>query len=120
MKFEVYKDKKGEWRWNAQSGGGIIFASGEGFEKPQKAVQTIRKNIVREDVKLEAALVKALEKAGLDEKGGLRKTATHGPAKPVKSPKKLDPMKVPKPVKELSPKAAWPFPTGNKPSDAEA
>ena len=72
MKFEIFQDKKKEWRWNAQAGGSIIFSSGEGFEKPQKAVQTLRKNVVRDDVKLEEALVKALKKAGLDEKGGLR------------------------------------------------
>ena len=75
LKFDIYKDIKGEWRWNAQSAGNIIFASGEGFEKPQKVVQVIRKNVVREDTALEASLLKALTKAGLNEKGGAVKAA---------------------------------------------
>lgn len=112
MKFEIYEDKAGEWRWNAQSGGSIIFSSGEGFEKPQKVVQTIRKNIVRDDEKLETALVKALAAAGLNAKGGQLGGATHGPARPPRGKAKVE---LPEPKKVLSPKAAWPFPTGNKP-----
>lgn len=75
MKFHIYEDKGGEWRWNAQAGGNILFSSGEGFEKPQKAVAALRKHIVREDEKLEKNLVKALKDAGLDEKGGKAKAA---------------------------------------------
>lgn len=70
MKFQIFEDKGGEWRWNAQAGGNILFSSGEGFEKPQKAIAALRKNIVRGDEKLEKNLVKALKDAGLDEKGG--------------------------------------------------
>jgi len=74
LKFEIFKGSDDEWYWNAQSSGNIIFSGGEGFEKAQKVVQTIRKNVVREDLKLEAALVKALKLAGLNEKGGILKT----------------------------------------------
>lgn len=74
IKFNIFKGADDDWHWNASSSGNIIFTSGEGFEKPQKVVQVIRKNIVREDAKLEAALVKALKEAGLNEKGGLLKT----------------------------------------------
>lgn len=70
MKFKIYQDVAGDWRWNAQSGSKIIFSSGEGFQKPQKIVQTLRKHVVRGDEKLELALVKALKTAGLNEKGG--------------------------------------------------
>lgn len=75
IKFAIFKGTNDEWYWNAQSSGNIIFAGGEGFEKAQKVVQTIRKNVVREDEKLETALVKALKEAGLNEKGGLLKAA---------------------------------------------
>ena len=119
MKFEIFQDKKKEWRWNAQSGGNILFSSGEGFEKPQKAVASIRKNIVREDAKLEAALVKALKAVGLDEKGGLIKTVKGGTGNLPKPPKVPKVPKVPKPVKELSPAAAWPFPTSDGGSQAD-
>lgn len=73
IKFTIFCGSNNEWYWNAASSGNIIFSGGEGFKKAQKAVQTIRKNIVREDAKLEIALVKALKKAGLNEKGGLLK-----------------------------------------------
>lgn len=70
IKFSIFEGKNGDWYWNAQSSGSIIFSSGEGFQKPQKVVQVIRKNIVRDDEKLEAALVKALKAVNLNEKGG--------------------------------------------------
>ena len=76
IKFNIFRGSNDDWYWNASSSGNIIFSGGEGFEKPQKVVQTIRKNVVREDVKLEAALVKALKEAGLNEKGGQLKPAT--------------------------------------------
>jgi uncharacterized protein YegP (UPF0339 family) len=70
LKFNIFQGTNDEWYWNAQSGGNIVFSGGEGYEKPQKIAQTVRKNVVREDVALEAALVKALKSNGLDEKGG--------------------------------------------------
>lgn len=69
MKFYIFIDKAGEWRWNAQVNGKIIFSSGEGFKRPQGFLNSVRKNIIREDEKLELSLVKALNEAGLNEKG---------------------------------------------------
>jgi len=46
-KFEVYKDKKGEYRFRMKAGNGEIIATGEGY--PQKAnclkcIDSIKKN----------------------------------------------------------------------------
>lgn len=89
IKFAIFqgKGKNKQWYWNAQSSGNIIFAGGEGYEKPQKLVTTVRKNIVREDEKLEAALVKALKEAGLNEKGAAVKDITVSVKTPEKKPK---------------------------------
>ncbi len=47
-KFELYKDKKGEWRWNLRhNNGNIIADSAEGYSSKQKAKQgleSVRKN----------------------------------------------------------------------------
>ena len=110
MKFRIYEDIGGDWRWNAQSGGNIIFTSGDAFEKPQKIVQTIRKNVVRGDEALEKALVKALKVAGLNEKGGQDKTKLTPVDTKIPYPKDRSP----RPVKKLKEAPAWPFPTGNK------
>ena len=43
MKFEVYQDKRGEWRWRLRARNGRqIAASGEGYEKVQKVYSVIR------------------------------------------------------------------------------
>lgn len=109
MKFDIFKDVGGEWRWNAQSGGNILFSSGEGYEKPQKIVQVLRKNVIRGDESLEKALVKALKTIGLNEKGGQ--------IKPV--PSVLPVVVVVKPAEEPAfqkhySDPAWPFPTNRK------
>ncbi|MDZ7688871.1 MAG: HVO_2922 family protein [Halobacteriales archaeon] len=59
-KFEMFKDKKGEWRWHLRHQNGNILAdSGEGYSTKQKAKQgleSVRKNLTgapiteREDV----------------------------------------------------------------------
>jgi len=37
-KFEVYKDKRGEWRWRRQaSNGNIVGASSEGYKSKKDA-----------------------------------------------------------------------------------
>lgn len=41
MKFEVYKDKRKEWRWHLKAGNGKIVAIGEGYKKRASAVKTI-------------------------------------------------------------------------------
>ena len=46
-KFEVYKDKKGEYRFRLKAGNGEIIATGESY--PQKAnclkcIESIKKN----------------------------------------------------------------------------
>jgi len=47
-KFELYKDRKGEWRWNLRhNNGNIIADSAEGYSSKQKAKQgmeSVRKN----------------------------------------------------------------------------
>ncbi len=55
-KFEVYKDKKGEWRWRlVASNGNNIASSGEGYERKQgclDAIESVRKNAAEGDVKI--------------------------------------------------------------------
>ena len=84
LKFKFFVDGANEWRWNAQSGGNIIFTSGEGFEKIQKAVQTVRKNVVRDDPKLEEALVKALKEVNRNATGKQVNDVKIGPARPTR------------------------------------
>lgn len=35
MKYEMYKDNRGEWRWRLKAGNGEIIASGEGYHNKQ-------------------------------------------------------------------------------------
>ena len=42
MKFEVYKDKKGEWRWRLKSRNGKIVAVGEGYRYKGGAIKAVR------------------------------------------------------------------------------
>ncbi len=53
-KFEVYKDKKGEFRFRLKAKNGQIIASGEGYSKLDsclKGVESVRKNA--KDAKIE-------------------------------------------------------------------
>ncbi len=46
-KFEVYKDKKGEFRFRLKAGNGEIIAVGEGYKTKQscmKGIESIKKN----------------------------------------------------------------------------
>lgn len=46
-KFEVYKDKKGEYRFRMKAGNGEIIATGEGYTQKAgclKCIESIKKN----------------------------------------------------------------------------
>ena len=50
MKFEYYKDKKGEWRWRLKAKNGAIIAdSGEGYVRKEDCLKGLMlvKNIDR-------------------------------------------------------------------------
>ena len=58
-KFEVYKDKKGEFRFRLKAKNGQIVATGEGYSKLDsclKGVESVRKNA--KDSKIEEKLEK--------------------------------------------------------------
>ncbi len=43
MKFVLYKDKRGEWRWRLKAANGnIICVSSEGYSSKQSAQQSIQ------------------------------------------------------------------------------
>jgi uncharacterized protein YegP (UPF0339 family) len=48
MGFEIYKDKRGEWRWRLRaSNGQLVAISEEGFASKQNVIRTlesVRKN----------------------------------------------------------------------------
>lgn len=39
MKFEVYKDSAGEWRWRLKAANGKVLASGEGYKTMSGAIR---------------------------------------------------------------------------------
>lgn len=41
MKFQLYQDKKDEWRWRLRATNGRIIASGEGYHNKMDAVAAI-------------------------------------------------------------------------------
>lgn len=49
-RFQVYKDKKGEWRWRLKSRNGRIVCQGESYATKQNALRAIKaiKRIVKE------------------------------------------------------------------------
>lgn len=57
-KFELWKDKKGEWRWNLNARNGQVIAVSEGYTTKDAALNGIRS--VR--VNAPFARVKELEK----------------------------------------------------------
>jgi uncharacterized protein YegP (UPF0339 family) len=47
-KFEVYKDKKGEYRFRFRAPNGQLMFSGEGYKQKlsaKKAIESIKKNV---------------------------------------------------------------------------
>ena len=42
MRFEIYKDARGEWRWRLKSRNGQIVAHGEGYSRRIDCMHTIR------------------------------------------------------------------------------
>ncbi|MDO4581805.1 MAG: DUF1508 domain-containing protein [Bacillota bacterium] len=55
-KFEVYKDKKGEFRFRLKAGNGEIVAASEGYKtkaSAMKGVESMRKNISGAEVVVE-------------------------------------------------------------------
>ena len=51
MKLEIYKDKKGEWRWRVISKGRIVAESGEGYKRKSGLLKTL-KNFMKTKIKL--------------------------------------------------------------------
>ncbi|MGL5857277.1 MAG: YegP family protein [Angustibacter sp.] len=41
-KFELYQDKRGEYRWRLKSGNGQIIATGEGYKAKASALGGIK------------------------------------------------------------------------------
>lgn len=61
MKFQIYKDKAGEWRWRLlASNGNIVADSGEGYQQ-KAACETAVRNI---KVAGSAASVEVLDDEG--------------------------------------------------------
>lgn len=47
MKFHIYQDKRGEWRWRLKARNGRIVAdSGEGYANQGNAVRAVRVTMV--------------------------------------------------------------------------
>ena len=46
MKWEVYKDKAGEYRWRLVAANGEIVAASEGYKNKKDAIETI--NTIKE------------------------------------------------------------------------
>lgn len=55
-KFELWKDKKGEWRWNLKAGNGEVIAVSEGYTSKAGAKSGIR------SVRLNAPLARVVDK----------------------------------------------------------
>ena len=44
MKFEIYQDKQGKWRWRLQARNGRIVAdSGQGYASKRNATRAVRR-----------------------------------------------------------------------------
>jgi uncharacterized protein len=56
-KFEVYQDKKGEWRFRLKAGNGQVIATGEGYASKSSCMAGI------ESVKANAAAAEVVEVA---------------------------------------------------------
>ncbi len=52
-KFEVYKDKKGEWRFRLKAPNGEVIATGEGYSSKAaclNGIESIKKNAPQAEV----------------------------------------------------------------------
>ncbi len=52
-KFELYKDKKGEYRWKLLATNGQVIAVGEGYtskDAAKKGIESVKKNAPAADV----------------------------------------------------------------------
>lgn len=41
-KFEIYQDKRGEWRWRARRVGRIVAEGGEGYRRKSSLMRSLR------------------------------------------------------------------------------
>ena len=89
MKYELYKDRRGEWRWRLRASNHEIIASGEGYVKRADCVHSIR--LVKRSAKTkivdlveeakQAAKIKTAKKKTAKRKTAKRKTAKRKTAK---------------------------------------
>jgi uncharacterized protein YegP (UPF0339 family) len=52
-KFEIYKDKKGEFRWRLRADNNQVIATGEGYTSKagcKKGISSVRKNAPKAEV----------------------------------------------------------------------
>ena len=49
MKFKIFKDKKGEFRFNGVANNGKIIFKSEGYKRKQSVIKTI--NLIKSDAK---------------------------------------------------------------------
>ena len=63
-KFEVYRDKKGEYRFRLKAGNGEIIAESEGYKTKQgcmKGIVSVQKNAAKAKIVLEDGIGKGIE-----------------------------------------------------------
>ena len=52
-KFEIYKDKKGEFRWRLRAGNNQVIATGEGYTTKaacKNGIESVKKNAPKAEV----------------------------------------------------------------------
>ncbi len=87
MKYEIYKDRRGEWRWRLRARNGEVIASGEGYRRRVDCVHSIRlikksaKAVMIDLVEEEKKAAKAAKKKTTKRKTAKRKTAKRKTAK---------------------------------------
>ena len=80
MKYEIYKDRRGEWRWRLRASNHEIIASGEGYVKRADCVHSIR--LVKRSTKTKIVdLVEEAKQAAKIKTVTKRKTAKRKTAK---------------------------------------
>jgi len=108
-KFTVYKDKRGEFRFNLKAGNGEIIAVGESYPDKKsclKGIDSIRKNApVAELVDSTVEAAKDAKAGKKDAKAPKKDTKAKAPKKDAKAPKKD--------VKSKDAKPAAPKPEGS-------
>lgn len=60
MKFEIYKDAKGEWRWRLKANGRIVADSGEGYKTRAGCRSSITRLQSQGDLLRHAAIVQVI------------------------------------------------------------